>query len=174
MRILDGSGFVGIGTSSPQDLFTINGTGTDNNGTDAVVRIISGNGAQNMLLDGNEIDATADGLFLNNNTSQDIVLVNGGGDVGIGTTSISYKLEVNGSAGKPGGGDWSNASDSRLKQNIEDYRDGLAQILKNSSSMVFLQWQIWASNRTALRWYYRTGNAGSSSLHDYTLYGNRR
>ena len=34
-----------------------------------------------MLIDGNEIDALADGLFLNNNTDQDVVLARGGGRV---------------------------------------------------------------------------------------------
>ena len=59
----------------------IEGTGTDNNGTTAPLRIISGNGAQRMLIDGNDIDALADGLFLNNNTDQDVVLARGGGRV---------------------------------------------------------------------------------------------
>jgi hypothetical protein len=49
-----------------------------------------------MLLDGNEIDALADGLFLNNNTNQNVVIANGGGNVGIGTSNPLTKLHVNG------------------------------------------------------------------------------
>jgi len=60
----------------------------------------------------------------------EIVLNPFGGDVGIGDTTPDYTLEVDGSAGKPGGGSWSNSSDRRLKQDIEDYEDGLEEILQ--------------------------------------------
>src|SRR5262245_53438387 len=46
--------------------------------------------------------------------------VESGGQVGIGTTDPAFLLHVNGSAGKPGGGSWSNSSDIRLKKNIRD------------------------------------------------------
>jgi len=80
-------------------LIHINGTNYDNDNRGGVLRIQSGNGAQNLYLDGNEIDAVADGLFLNNNTDENIILCDGGGNVGIDTRAINYKLEVNGSAG---------------------------------------------------------------------------
>ncbi|MEM9885091.1 MAG: tail fiber domain-containing protein [Bacteroidota bacterium] len=129
--ILNPNGRVGILTSSPADILTIDGTGFDNNGSSAVLGIISGNGAQRMLFDGNEIDALADGLFINNNTDENIILANGGGRVTVGTdTSPDFLLEVTGSAGKPGGGSWSNSSDRRLKKDIEDFKDGLEQILE--------------------------------------------
>jgi hypothetical protein len=47
-----------------------------------------------MLLDGNEIDALSGALNLNYNTDQHIILANGGGNVGIGTTSPNNKLDV--------------------------------------------------------------------------------
>ncbi len=96
----NGSGNIGIGTTIPNAKLHINGTGIDNNGSTAVVRIVSGNGAQHLLLDGNEIDALADGLFLNNNTNQNVILARGGGNVGISTTTPNSKLHVLG----PGGG----------------------------------------------------------------------
>jgi hypothetical protein len=85
---------VGIGTSIPNTKLHINGVGIENNGSTAVVRIVSGNGVQNLLLDGNEIDATADGLHLNNNSSENLLLVNGGGNVGVGITTPSRKLHI--------------------------------------------------------------------------------
>jgi len=89
---LASTGNVGIGTTAPSTKLQVNGA--ENNGTIAGLKINSG--AQNMLLDGNEIDALADGLFLNNNTNQKVVLANGGGNVGIGTTAPTTKLQVNG------------------------------------------------------------------------------
>jgi hypothetical protein len=44
--------------------------------------------------------------------------------------SGSYKLAVNGSAAKPGGGTWSSFSDSRLKNVAGDYEYGLEEIRK--------------------------------------------
>ena len=38
-------------------------------------------------------------------------------------------MEVNGSAGKPGGGSWSNSSDRRLKKNIRDLKGSLDALL---------------------------------------------
>ncbi len=54
-----------------------------------------------------------------------------GGYVGIGTTDPgTYKLAVNGSAAKPGGGSWSSFSDIRLKEIGGNYEYGLAEIVK--------------------------------------------
>jgi len=51
------------------------------------------------------------------------------GNVGIGTTSPTAKLSVNGQANKPGGGSWSAFSDRRLKKDIAMYTDGLSSVL---------------------------------------------
>ncbi len=51
------------------------------------------------------------------------------GIVGIGTATPSFDLEVNGTAGKPGGGSWSNSSDRRLKKNINDLNGSLENLL---------------------------------------------
>jgi len=53
------------------------------------------------------------------------------GNVGIGTNFPGgYKLAVNGSAAKPGGGSWSNFSDIRLKEINGDYKAGLSEVSK--------------------------------------------
>ncbi len=53
-----------------------------------------------------------------------------GGNVGIATASPSYNLHVNGTAGKPGGGSWSVASDLRLKNVDGPYNRGLEDLLR--------------------------------------------
>lgn len=51
-------------------------------------------------------------------------------NVGIGTTSPSYRLHVNASdAAKAGGGSWVVASDKNLKQEVEPYQEGLSQVM---------------------------------------------
>ncbi len=50
------------------------------------------------------------------------------GNVGIGTTSPDYKLEVNGDAAKIGGGSWSVSSDERLKDITGEYNQGLEAV----------------------------------------------
>ena len=50
--------------------------------------------------------------------------------VGIGTNSPAYLLHVNGVAAKPGGGSWAVASDRRLKQQVEPYKEGLSHIMQ--------------------------------------------
>jgi hypothetical protein len=62
------------------------------------------------------------GIFVDTETN--------GSDVGIGTESPQYKLHVAGSAGKPGGGSWTNSSDRRLKKNIHDLDGSLDRLLQ--------------------------------------------
>lgn len=88
---------VGIGTTTPESRLHI--IGAENTGTDAALRIQSG--SQVMLIDGNEISTTvASGqpLYLNYEVPNNVVLANGGGNVGIGigTGNPTEKLQVNG------------------------------------------------------------------------------
>lgn len=69
------------------------------------------------------------GLDFYTNSTKRMVILNGG-NVGIGMSSPAFKLEVNGTAAKPGGGSWTATSDSRLKQNIRPYTDGLNTLLR--------------------------------------------
>lgn len=56
--------------------------------------------------------------------------ITGGGMVGIGTDSPgAFRLAVNGSAAKPGGGSWSSFSDSRLKRHIVPLNGTLDRLL---------------------------------------------
>lgn len=59
----------------------------------------------------------------------DKFIVEKDGDVGIGISSPAFKLQVNGSAAKPGGGSWSTTSDRRLKQDITPFSEGLEKVL---------------------------------------------
>lgn len=68
----------------------------------------------------------------NNDPADDVPILTmerGDNQVGIGTTTPGFLLEVNGTAGKPGGGSWSASSDARLKTDIKTYTDGLESVL---------------------------------------------
>jgi len=61
--------------------------------------------------------------------------VNGAGPndstkVGIGIHAPAYLLHVNGTAAKPGGGNWTVASDQRLKKNVSAFTQGLEVLTK--------------------------------------------
>lgn len=84
------SGDLGIGTTAPAAKLHV--SGPENDSTNSAVRIQSG--SQYMMLDGNEIDAMTIGLFLNNNSTHDVLLANGGGRVGIGTSAPAKNFEV--------------------------------------------------------------------------------
>jgi len=58
------------------------------------------------------------------------------GLVGIGDSNPGFTLEVNGSAGKPGGGSWSVSSDARLKKNVRDL-DGALDDLTSLRGVTF-------------------------------------
>lgn len=90
--IATGGGNVGIGGNPSDSRLRIRGP--ENDGTIASLHIQSG--SQRLLLDGNEIDATANNLHLNNNSTRDVILANGGGNVGIGIIASDARLHVDG------------------------------------------------------------------------------
>jgi hypothetical protein len=71
--------------------------------------------------------ATNDWIVRN---SIDCIVVESSGQVGIGTNEPAYLLEVDGTAGKPGGGSWSNSSDLRLKKNVANLDGALKSLLR--------------------------------------------
>ena len=125
------NGNAGIGTSSPSDKLDVVGHikvegdgGWNSAGDEAIVGLGS-------VLGHFFIKAVyGDGLKLGAYGATDaFVLKQNSGNVGIGTASPGYKLEVNGTAGKPGGGSWFVSSDARLKDISGEYDRGLDQIV---------------------------------------------
>ena len=86
------SGQIGLGTNTPDTKLHV--VGEDNTGTTATFKLTSG--SHSMLMDGDEIDAVASDLFLQNNSADDVILVNGGGKVGIGVLIPDTKLHLAG------------------------------------------------------------------------------
>lgn len=92
----------------------------------------------NSFAAGFRAQATNDGTFVwadlqeadftSTGTNQFLIRASGG--VGIGTDSPQFDLHVNGTAGKPGGGAWTVASDARLKKDIRPLEQALARLLK--------------------------------------------
>jgi hypothetical protein len=70
------------------------------------------------------------GVPLNTGTTGVLMTLQDNGNVGIGTTQPRFTLEVNGSAGKPGGGMWTSTSDLRLKRNVKTLPGALKKLLK--------------------------------------------
>ncbi|MCP4553118.1 MAG: hypothetical protein GY834_14015 [Bacteroidetes bacterium] len=152
---LRGNGHVGIGTSTPQAKVEIKDVIpeirlTDLRGTIGAVDLgkiswFSSDGSMSndygsvaeLVVISENTTASPDGGFLFRTAQNDAVstgletamVITSTNRVGIGTTSPDYLLEVNGSAGKPGGGSWTNSSDRRLKQNVKDYSGGLKEVL---------------------------------------------
>ncbi|MDX1477030.1 MAG: hypothetical protein R3301_04960 [Saprospiraceae bacterium] len=89
-----GESNVGIGTLASASRLSV--AGVDNDGVNAAVAIQSG--GQTMLLDGNEIDAVGDALYLNHNSTGGVTMATNGGDVRIGTWNgaTGYRLSVAG------------------------------------------------------------------------------
>jgi hypothetical protein len=73
---------------------------------------------------------TDDRLYIGHPGENGKLIISTDGNVGIGYNQPAYMLHVNGTAGKPGGGSWSNSSDIRLKKNVEDLTGVLGKLLQ--------------------------------------------
>jgi hypothetical protein len=137
---IDNSGKVGIGGTPGDALLDVQGNvrlnnndiflreGSDRNHGVGYYGIIRPFGSATP--DGPVVYGWTGGALGTVGTGQNVVLSwNNSGRVGIGTTSPIFTLEVNGTAGKPGGGSWSVASDARLKKNILPLTGVLDQLL---------------------------------------------
>ncbi len=142
---------MGLGTLAPVNLLllraandTINGPILSLGGTSpdqaesGRIRFYEGTASNNLRGGYIHLDGSANRFQIgihptsDNIVSTDVAAISidrASGEVGIGTINPGYLLEVNGTAGKPGGGSWTNTSDARLKQNVISYTDGLQSIL---------------------------------------------
>jgi len=145
------NGRVGIGTDTPDLLMEIRGPASSADGATLALGGIGSDQAEAgriRFLDGTTStnwrgiymhhDGTLNKFHIgvHSNSTNDpaddlpiITIERGDNQVGIGTTTPGFLFEVNGSAGKPGGGSWGASSDVRLKTNVAPYTDGLASVL---------------------------------------------
>lgn len=128
------AGRVGIGTTSPDAPFTIGTPGATNTNfgmtSDKRIGVTNGSGGRHAaILNSTSTYALLEAYNYASGAYSNVSIAGAGGSVGVGLTNPSYRLHVNGSAGKPGGGSWTNASDKRLKDRIVPFQEGLASIM---------------------------------------------
>jgi hypothetical protein len=129
---ISATGNVGIGTGSPNRLFSIFATSTP-------VLQMTDNTSGTTVNDGfqlqqNGLNTTIEnqeaGTMTLRTSAIDRITILAGGNVGIGTAAPSDLLSVNGNASKPGGGTWAVFSDERLKNIKGPFNSGLKAVMQ--------------------------------------------
>lgn len=90
---------VGIGTTSPNARLVIDGVigmGSPTDVTKAGLRITNKGDTESINFDYGGFDSVGTALYINYGCSNDVCIAYGGGNVGIGTASPAYKLDVEG------------------------------------------------------------------------------
>lgn len=143
MFFIDSRGNVGIGEvpdlSNKLEVVSDIEIGGGADGYDAHAEFIQIYGQSDWWLAGvqNEANADESDFFIARNYLENGTFhIEYFGNVGIGTSEPDYRLHVNGSAGKPGGGSWSVASDKRLKKDVKPFTDGL-KVLQQINPVTF-------------------------------------
>ncbi|MEZ4778851.1 MAG: tail fiber domain-containing protein [Flavobacteriaceae bacterium] len=130
------TGQIGIGTTAPVsklDIVATAGQGmtirSATTATNVAGFLWSGNSG--FVIDSRRGDLTGErDIYFQTGGNTRVFIERTTGEVGIGTTTPNYLLEVNGTAGKPGGGFWTATSDIRLKKNVQDFKMGLDELLQ--------------------------------------------
>lgn len=136
MRITD-AGNVGIGTTSPTEKLSVIGAISANNGmiVQGYSAAASGLNVEMGVTSGyaqfNSYNRTTSAYASLRLDGSNIALnAATGGNVGIGTASPSYQLQLStDSAAKPTSALWTIASDLRIKENITPYAKGLKELM---------------------------------------------
>ncbi len=146
--IYDNGTNVGIGTTSPAVKLVVDGGSSDYTPIWAKSSLLAGSKYYSSLIAGYALTANQSAQFgyvydttTPTNSYAHITpfgsaegskfIVRSDGNVGIGTTSPSYQLQLStDSAAKPTSALWTIASDERIKENINSYTKGLNELLK--------------------------------------------
>jgi hypothetical protein len=128
---LTGSGLLGIGTTSPYTTLNVRGTSGPygGNGNDGIIQLSEATGNDRLeegIVDGSYawLQAVSPGVSTRNLVLQPA----GNGYVGVGTTSLSYMLHVNGTAYATGAA--GALSDIRHKKNVEPLADDTLDVIR--------------------------------------------
>jgi hypothetical protein len=125
------NGKVGINVSDPLYELTISDNEDGVGGNLTRLQLINSTATADLSLNGNHASLSnpyGDIKFYNLDSESMHITENGSVGIGTQTTGVNYLLHVNGSAGKIGGGSWSNSSDIRLKDVLGIYEKGLTEI----------------------------------------------
>ena len=128
---ISATGNVGVGTASPAGKLHVLSSSPDRNTNTQLILSDSTNNLKQLRMGWNNttdyayVQSTIFGTSANN-----LVLNEAGGNVGIGTTSPTATLSVNGTANKPGGGSWDVFSDERLKNIKGNFNSGLKAVMQ--------------------------------------------
>ncbi|MEM8712848.1 MAG: tail fiber domain-containing protein [Planctomycetota bacterium] len=127
--LTQGGGNVGIGVTFPDTKLHVVGP----------IKAESALNGRTLELFGNgEIETPTSAMHLNRFSDRNVLLVEGGGNVGVGVTFPTHPLEMASGAHCSIGGTWTNASSVALKENFMPV-DG-AEVMERVASLAITRW----------------------------------